>query len=209
MVDKTILNFGQIIISSVSPPKPSWIHYRLKNGRVWSGLDSAHCGLFPLYFGKDLQGDLAAGWSCIITAVGNSVGIIKFLWTNVRLPELLLYLCPVGMQPILSWYRWGKSQNKTCWWFPVSYSLYATVLPVISWKRYHSPSRCTGLLIYASLQGTPITPSTCLALLCMHDFDWKEKREKKKKKDAPLPKALCISAFSGRVCFLKISTYLH
>lgn len=36
--------------------------------------------IFPLYFGKDLQeGNLAAGWSCIITAVGNLVGIIRFL----------------------------------------------------------------------------------------------------------------------------------
>jgi len=36
-------------------------------------------------------------------------------------------------------YRWSKSQNKTCWWFPVSYSL------SFMWfhERYHSPSRCT------------------------------------------------------------------
>lgn len=163
--------------------------------------------IFPLYFGKDLQeGNLAAGWSCIITAVGNLVGIIRFLWTNVRLPELLLYLCPVGMQPKLSWYRWGKSQNKTCWWFPVSHSLYATLLPVVSWKRCHSPFRCTGLLIYTSLQGTPVTPFTCFALLCMHYFNWKKKKKRKK--------MLHFQRHSARLhlqaaCLLKISMYLH
>lgn len=78
-----------------------------------------------------------------ITVLRASVWMLGYLWINVKLSELLCYLCPVGMKPISTRVMWSNIQNEISWWYLTSHPLPTDPLSMISWREYAIQCRST------------------------------------------------------------------